>query len=56
MASKSDSEPSTAPTKRNGRLRIPLPFEEALAAAVEVKPDEKPAKKPKPKKKKKAAR
>ena len=35
---------------RNGKLRIPLPFEEALAAAVEVKSDEKPAKKAQAKK------
>lgn len=32
MASESDPHP-----KRNGRLRIPLPFYDALKAAMEVK-------------------
>jgi hypothetical protein len=37
------------PEKRNGRLRIPLPLEEALKAATETKPSEK-----KPKEKRRA--
>jgi hypothetical protein len=37
-------------SKRNGALRIPLPFEQAIRAALEVKPS------PKPPKKKRAAR
>lgn len=37
-----DDEPSTP---RNGKLSIPLPFEDAIRAALKVKP---PAKKPKP--------
>ena len=39
---------SDGPAKsgRNGALRIPMPFEDALRAALEVKPSEKkPAKK-----------
>ena len=40
------------PARRNGKLSIPLPFEEALAAAVEVKPTPvEPPKKPRAKKK-----
>lgn len=34
--------------KRNGRLSIPLPFDEAIKAALEAKPPE-----PKPKKRRK---
>ena len=41
--------PTEDPKRRNGKLHIPLPFEEALAAAVEVKPPE-PAPKKRPKK------
>jgi hypothetical protein len=37
MAERKPSEPA----RRNGRLRIPLPFEDALKAATEVKPSEK---------------
>jgi len=32
------SEQQHRPEARNGHLRIPLPFEEALKAATEVKP------------------
>lgn len=41
------SEPPT----RRGKLSIPLPFEEAIRAALEVKPEPKPKKKPRRKKK-----
>lgn len=35
---------------RAGRMKMPLPFEEALAALIEVKPEPKPPNgKPKPK-------
>ncbi len=34
---------------RNGKLAIPLPFEEAIRAALEVKPPEKPPRKPREK-------
>lgn len=53
MAAKSNSEPSTAGTTRNGRLSIPLPFEEAVKAALKVKPADKPKRKPRAKKPKK---
>jgi hypothetical protein len=46
MAQRESSEPA----RRNGRLRIPLPFEEALKAATETKPPEKPERKPRSKK------
>jgi hypothetical protein len=42
--------PSRAKPERNGPLRIPLPFDEAMAAALEVKPPEKPPRKPRSKK------
>jgi len=45
MAADSDPHP-----KRNGRLRIPLPFDDALKAATDVKPPEKPKRKPRQKK------
>jgi hypothetical protein len=32
--------------KRNGKLRIPLPFDEAMKAALEVKPPERAPRKP----------
>jgi len=35
---------------RNGKLAIPLPFEDAIRAALEVKPPQKPPKKKQPKK------
>lgn len=38
------------PYRRNGKLAIPLPFEEAVRAALEVKPGERAPKKPRPKK------
>lgn len=41
MASESDPHP-----KRNGKLRIPIPFEDALRAATQTKPPEKPKKRP----------
>jgi hypothetical protein len=37
--------------QRNGRLRIPLPFEDALKAAVETEPPEQTKRKPKRRKK-----
>lgn len=37
--------------KYNGRLAIPLDFDEALKAALEAKPPEKPPRKPRGKKK-----
>jgi hypothetical protein len=42
---------SEEPSQRNGNLKIPLPFDEALKAALRVKPNGKPEAKPKPKKK-----
>jgi hypothetical protein len=39
-------EPPATGNRRNGKLRIPLPFEDALKAATEVKPPEKPERKP----------
>ncbi len=47
MASRSASEPP----QRNGKLAIPLPFEDAIRAALEVKPPPKPPRK-KPERKK----
>jgi hypothetical protein len=38
------------PRQRNGRLRIPLPFEDAVKAALEAKPPEKKPRKPRQKK------
>ena len=38
------------PAKRNGNLSIPLPFDEALRAAVKVKPPQKAPRKPRKKK------
>lgn len=38
------------PSGRNGKLRIPLPFDEAMKAALEAKPLEKPERKPRSKK------
>ncbi len=32
---------SGAPSKRNGALKLPMSFEDALKAALEVKPKEK---------------
>lgn len=41
-----DEPPSTGKNgKRNGKLAIPLPFEEAVRAALEVKPGERAPKK-----------
>jgi hypothetical protein len=34
------------PARRNGKLRIPLPFEDELKAATGVKPPEKSPRKP----------
>ena len=45
-------DPSRPRRERNGKLRIPLPFEEALKAATETKPPEKPERKPHKKAKK----
>lgn len=38
------------PARRNGKLKIPLPFDEALRAAVETKPPEQTKRKPRRKK------
>ena len=38
------------PAQRNGKLRIPLPFDDAMKAALEVKPPDKPERKPRSKK------
>ena len=46
MAASKPDEPS----RRNGKLAIPLPFEEAVKAALEVKPGERAPKKPRSKK------
>jgi hypothetical protein len=35
---------------RNGKLSIPLPFDEAVKAALKVEPSEKPPRKPRAKK------
>jgi hypothetical protein len=35
---------------RNGKLSIPLPFDEAVKAALKAKPPEKPKRKPRSKK------
>jgi hypothetical protein len=42
---------SDQPTRRNGKLAIPLPFDEAVRAALEVKPPPKQPRKPRAKKK-----
>ena len=42
------------PGQRNGKLRIPLPFDDALKAALEAKPPEKPPRKPRQKKRAKS--
>ncbi len=45
-----ESDPDPSPPKRNGNLKIPLPFEDALRVATKVpadklpKPNGKPAK------------
>jgi hypothetical protein len=39
------------PPQRNGKLAIPLPFDEAMKAALEVKPAEKTPRKPRAKRK-----
>lgn len=36
--------------QRNGKLRIPLPFDEAMKAALEVKPPKREPRKPRSKK------
>jgi hypothetical protein len=41
----------TEPSRRNGKLRIPLPFEDAVKTALEVKPTEKKSRKKPPAKK-----
>ena len=38
------------PQPRNGRLKIDMPFDDALSAALKVKPPEKPPRKPRSKK------
>jgi hypothetical protein len=43
MAAKSSDED---PPQRNGKLSIPLPFDEALKAALEVRPPGRPPRKP----------
>lgn len=51
MASEPEPAHPGSPPKRNGKLAIPLPFEEAVRAALEVKPPPKrPKKKPERKK------
>lgn len=44
--------PSDQPKQpqRNGKLSIPMPFEDAVKAALKVKPPEKPPRKPRAKK------
>lgn len=44
---KETDEPST---RRNGKLRIPLPFDDAVKAALETSPPEKKPRKPRQKK------
>ena len=44
-----DEPPSRGNGQRNGKLRIPLPFEEALKAATEAKPPKEPKKAPRKK-------
>lgn len=41
---------SGSPKKQQGKLAIPLPFEDAIRAALEVKPPPKPPKKKRAKK------
>ncbi len=36
--------------RRKGKLKIPLPFDEAIKAALKAKPPEKPKRKPRAKK------
>jgi hypothetical protein len=43
--------PGSGKPQRNGKLSIPLPFDDALKAALEVKPPERPPRKPRAKKK-----
>ena len=47
------SDPDPSPPRRNGRngdkLKIPLPFDEALKAATETKPPQEPKKAPRKK-------
>jgi hypothetical protein len=38
------------PARRNGKLSIPLPFDDAVMAALEVKPPEKKPRRPRAKK------
>jgi hypothetical protein len=45
------SEREIAAKPRNGRLSIPLPFEDALRAVLRVKPEPKPAKPKEPRRK-----
>ncbi len=47
-----EAESRTEPPTRNGKLAIPLPFEDAIRAALEVKPPPKPPKKKREAKKK----
>ena len=49
-----EDRPATGRAQRNGNLRIPLPLDEALKAALEVKPPEKPPRKPRQKKRTKS--
>jgi hypothetical protein len=42
--------PEGSAKRRNGKLRIPLPFDDAVKAALETKPPEKPPRKPRQKK------
>lgn len=42
--------PRKPPPKREGKLSVPVPFDEAIRAALEVKPSQKPKKKPRAKK------
>lgn len=46
----SEPDPARSQGKRNGKLRIPLPFDDALRAAVETKPPERKPRKPRAKK------
>ena len=50
MAASKDDQPS----HRNGNLRIPLPFEDAVKAATETKAPPQPPKKPRQKKRAKS--
>lgn len=44
-----DEPPSRENRHRNGKLRIPLPFEDAVKAGLEAKPPPKPQRKPRKK-------